>query len=171
MNTQSLTSILIGFLLGGTCIFSADFVNAQHQAEIKAMKAYRYNIGRQFIVANKILFGNPAYKNISFLYAYEPSSLEGLAEGLAFLKNSDVKILKPRESKSWWLEPSYEVTGYEGSDLDLSELSKEEAYLAVEEAYEDIEYSDLFVIEQEDDQISANTTSDEGNTTAESSRQ
>lgn len=157
MNLQRFVLTFIGAFFGGVCIFLVHFANAQ--------EAYRYNFAQKFTITNQILFGGVAYKNISLLYAYEPSSLEGLA----LLNTSDVKILRQRERNSWWLEPSYEVTGYDGNDL--SALSAEEAYLAVEEAYENIEYFGLFVIEQGDDQISTNTTSDDGNGAVESSSQ
>ena len=156
MNLQRFVLPLIAASFGGVCILFANFANAQD--------AYRYNFAQKFTITNKILFGSAAHKNISLLYAYEPSSLKG-SDLLETSDANDLKILKPKGNNSWWRDTSYEVIGYEGNDL--SELSKEEAYLAVEEAYENIEYFDLFVIEQDSDQISANTTSDEGNTTVE----
>ena len=159
MNLRRAALILGGILLGGVCLFSTEYVDAQTQSEGERRQAYRYSPLLRFIVANKIIFGS-GIDDVSFLYAYAPSELSEYLHNTSGRERNlgPMILLRPIVGSAYEIFQPEECSVVEWSDSCLRHLNGVDGGLvAAFSALDGVELSGVFVTQTVSSAVAGDT--------------
>ena len=132
-------------------------VGSPTETDADTIEAYRYGLLQRLVVANKMLFGNRDYEDLTVLYAYRTSMFDSESALPDLDPDITIRILRPSGREGFLTATPYEIISPEDYcsgcqsvsdilDIIQDKQMRSDMFLAFEQEVPQLDYSGLFIV-------------------------